>query len=57
MTVEADGTNGTLLATGTFQEKKRTAASDYADAGPSETRNKTVIYHILDRSGSMDDNR
>jgi hypothetical protein len=47
--------SGKLVGTGTFSESVRTVASYYADAGASTVRNDTTIYHIIDRSGSMDD--
>ena len=47
--------SGKLVGTGTFANSVRTVASYYADAGASATRNDTTIYHIIDRSGSMDD--
>jgi Tfp pilus assembly protein PilX len=47
--------SGKLVGTGTFSKSIRTVASYYADAGASSVRNETTIYHIMDRSGSMDD--
>ena len=46
---------GTLLAKGTKQDKERSVETAYAGAGPSVTRNSTSIMHLIDKSGSMDD--
>jgi len=47
--------DGLLISDGVSGRTKRTVASSYRDAGPSTTRNKTAIFNILDRSGSMAD--
>lgn len=46
---------GTMLGKGTFNDKQRNVETTYADAGPAVVRNATSILHILDKSGSMDD--
>lgn len=48
-------TNGKLISEGNYQNKERSIVSFYSGAGASEDRSDSVIYHILDRSGSMDD--
>lgn len=48
-------TSGRLVSEGRFQDTIRVVSSYYADAGPSRSRNKSAIYHVFDRSGSMAD--
>ncbi|MFA6553595.1 MAG: vWA domain-containing protein [Patescibacteria group bacterium] len=45
--------DGKLVSTGAFDKNIRTVSSFYTDAGASETRTPSAIYHILDRTGSM----
>lgn len=58
LTIEPDiahGTSGKLSGIGTDRTAVRGVASRYTDAGPTASRADTSIFHILDRSGSMDD--
>lgn len=48
-------TSGSLVAEGSARNIVRTVVSSYRDAGPTESRNDTSIFHVLDRSGSMGD--
>jgi len=48
-----DPTSGQLVSTGAFDKNIRTVSSAYTGAGASETRKKSTIYHIIDRTGSM----
>ncbi|PIS42929.1 MAG: hypothetical protein COT24_00835 [Candidatus Kerfeldbacteria bacterium CG08_land_8_20_14_0_20_40_16] len=45
--------SGELVGTGIKEDKIRSITTYYVGAGPSQTRNNSTIYHILDRSGSM----
>ena len=52
---EPTATFGTIQAQGMASDSIRSVSSQYADAGPSESRQPIAVYHIIDRSGSMAD--
>ncbi|MFA5051734.1 MAG: vWA domain-containing protein [Patescibacteria group bacterium] len=52
---QAGASDGQLISTGAHDRAIRTVSSNYTGAGASETRTPSTIYHILDRTGSMDD--
>lgn len=45
--------NGTVTSTGTIATLTRTIGSSYDGAGGTTSRQHTQIFHIIDRSGSM----
>lgn len=46
--------NGQITSTGRMSTAIREISSSYTDAGPTTTRNATEVVHIIDTSGSMD---
>lgn len=48
-------TDGTVTVLGTYRTIQRSIISEFEGAGPTATSNTKAIYHIIDRSGSMDD--
>lgn len=51
----AGASDGQLVSTGAYDRAIRTVSSNYTGAGATEERTPSTIYHILDRTGSMDD--
>ncbi len=51
----ADPSSGTLTGAGTSGTTVRGVVSGFSGAGPSSTRSETSIMHVLDRTGSMQD--
>lgn len=51
----ATSTDGNIDSTGIYGKSIRTITSSYHDAGATVDQNNTQIYHVIDRSGSMDE--
>ncbi len=47
--------SGQIVSTGRSGSAIRTIQSSYSGAGATVAQNNTQIYHVIDRSGSMDD--
>ncbi|MFA6099239.1 MAG: VWA domain-containing protein [Patescibacteria group bacterium] len=50
---EQVGTSGRLVSVGTDQTAVRSIAAEYSDAGPAADRKHSAIFHLIDKSGSM----